>query len=147
MAKGASETVALDEAMASGWRELGVFYDSDDERKAWRLAGSREGLGRFVTALRSYTERPSSRQIGEHEHFGPHMYLTFITWDSAGVDDRAIRGSVPQLERLADKIAEVAAVSQPGDRVNLTSWYAPGSEYGLWIEVMADDFDPASLDK
>ena len=30
------------------WRELGFFYDRDDDAKEWRLRGSRDGLRRFA---------------------------------------------------------------------------------------------------
>jgi len=39
---------ATNNATRREWRELGFFYDRDDENKVWRLTGSRAGLLRFA---------------------------------------------------------------------------------------------------
>jgi hypothetical protein len=93
------------------WRELGLFYDRNDETKVWRLIGSRSGLLRFRDALLAYADDPGNDYESEHEHYGPYSYLEIVTWPEPGFDDHAIRGSLPDLKRL------VARVGGPGFQI------------------------------
>jgi hypothetical protein len=128
------------------WRELGFFYDRDDEAKVWKLIGSRSGLLQFRDALLEYAANSSNDYESEHEHLGPYSYLEIMTWPEAGFDEHAIRGSLPDLERLATFIEARLAEAQPGQIIRIQSEFAANSPYALIMEVREDGFDPAEAD-
>jgi len=130
----------------SEWRELGFFYERDDNSKEWLLVGSRRGLARFCDLLRSYVADPRSTVKSEHEHYGPYMYLEFMTWDEAGIDEHSIHGTLIDLERLAELVDAKAARLQPGDRIRIREEYASTSQYALVLHLREESFDPSSLD-
>ena len=65
----------INEMTQREWRELGFFYDRDDDAKEWRLIGSKEGLRQFAHSMQEYAANPGNDLISEHEHFGPYGYL------------------------------------------------------------------------
>src|SRR5271154_6348013 len=92
---------ATNQATKREWRELGFHYHRDDQRKVWKLTGSRAGLLRFRDALLSYVANPRNALKSEHRHYGPYSYFEIMTWPEAGFDRRAIRGPLEELARLA----------------------------------------------
>jgi hypothetical protein len=128
------------------WRELGFFYDRDDESKVWKLTGSREGLLRFRDALLSYVDDPRNAMKSEHEHYGPYMYLEVMTWPEAGFDGHAIRGPLADLARLAKLIESKLATALPGSSVLIHDEFAVDSPYALILDLREDGFDPATAD-
>ncbi|HUE54049.1 MAG TPA: hypothetical protein VMO80_17030 [Terriglobales bacterium] len=128
------------------WRALGFFYDRDDDAKLWALIGSRAGLLRFRDALREYVADPRNALESEHEHYGPYMYLKVMTWQEAGFDNNAIRGSLADLARLAALVETRLATAQPGSAVRIHHEFAADSPYALVLEVREDSFDPAAAD-
>jgi hypothetical protein len=136
---------ATNEATRREWRELGFFYDRNDETKVWRLVGSRSGLLRFRDVLSAYADDPSNDYKSEHEHYGPY-FLEIMTWPEPGFDDHAIHGSLADLKRLAAIVENRLAVAQPGDTVCIQDEFAANSPYALIFEVREDDFDPARAD-
>ena len=138
--------MALDQDTRDAWRELGFFYDQDKVAREWRLIGSRGGLLRFRDILHSYIADPRNEMVSEHEHYGPYRYLEVMTWPEAGFDDHAIRGPLPELERLARIIEARVAGAVPGDTIRIREEFAVSSPYSLVLEVQGDDFDPASAD-
>jgi hypothetical protein len=127
------------------WRELGFFYDRDDQAKEWRLTGSRQGLLAFATLLEDYSSDPRNVTLSEHDHFGPHMYLEVMTSHEPGLDDHAISGSLPDLARLG-RLVRDAVTSAPSRPIVINRQYAPSAEYSLVLNVREDGFDPASMD-
>src|SRR4030095_7454405 len=107
---------SLKEQTRSEWRELGFFYDRDDKSKEWLLIGSRAGLGRFSSLLRAYVAAPRNVRKSEHEHYGPYMYLKFMTWPEAGMNENTIHGPLEQLARLASLVEGHIASLEPGSR-------------------------------
>jgi hypothetical protein len=128
------------------WRELGFFYDRDDEAKIWRIVGSRSGLLNFRDALLKYVADPRNVKNSEHEHFGPYGYLEIMTWPEAGFDNHAIRGPLSDLARLARLIEDTVAKTEPGSSARILEEFAEGSPYALALDVREDDFDPAAAD-
>ena len=128
------------------WRELGFFYDRDDETRAWRLIGSRSGVLRFCDVLRQYVADPRNRLKSEHEHYGPYGYLEIMTWPEPGFDDHAIRGPLPELARLARLIESKVSLAQPKTEIRIREEFADNSPYALIIEIREDGFDPADAD-
>src|SRR3954466_13369192 len=138
---------ATNQSTRREWRELGFFYDRDDQAKLWQLTGSRAGLLRFRDVLRSYAADPQNQLQSEHEHYGPYGYLEVMTWPEAGFDDHAIRGSLADIARLATIVEKKLAAALPGSTIRIREEFAANSPYELILEVKEDEFDPASADK
>jgi len=136
----------LKEPTREEWRELGFYYRRDKPSKEWRLVGSRAGLLRFRDLLREYMSDPRNAMKSEHEHYGPYMYLKVMTWPVAGMDSRAIFGTLSDLDRLASLIEARVQSVEVGATVRIGTEFAIDSEYSLVLHVQADDFDPASAD-
>jgi len=137
---------ATNRATRQEWRKLGFFYNRDDQAKLWRLIGSRSGLLRLRDALLAYAAEPLNADKGEHEHYGPYMYLEIMTWPEAGFDDHAIRGPLQDLKSLATIIENKLLTAQPGETVRIQTEFAANSPYALILEVREDGFDPAEAD-
>jgi hypothetical protein len=137
---------ALNEETRKEWRELGFFYDCDNQTKVWKLTASREGLLRFRDVLCSYVADPRNRLESEHEHYGPYMYLKIMTWPEAGCDENAIRGPLADLERLAKLIEAKLSVAHAGSSVLIREEFAVDSPYALVLDLREDGFDPATAD-
>jgi hypothetical protein len=137
---------AANEMTRKEWRELGFFYDRNDQQKEWRLIGSRSGLLRFRDALLEYAEDSSNDYQSEHEHYGPYWYLEIMTWPEPGFDDHAIHGSLADLKRLAVIIENRLATARVGDSVCIRDEFAANTPYALILELREDGFDPAQAD-
>jgi hypothetical protein len=137
---------AMNRRTRQEWRELGFFYDRDDETRIWRLIGSRAGLLRFRDELVLYVANPKNALKSEHEHYGPYSYLEIMTWPEAGFDDHAIRGPLEDLARLARIIESKLDTSRPGSLVKVREEFAAHSPYSLVLDVREDGFDPATAD-
>jgi hypothetical protein len=143
---GMSASEAMDEATRREWRELGFYYEKDDQAKRWRFVGSRAGLMKFHEALLAYVADDRNSQDSQHEHYGPYMYLEVMTWPEAGADGHSIHGTIDDLRRLAGLIGERLASTLPGDRFVIGPEYSPSAEYSMHFEVMEDGFDPVVAD-
>lgn len=129
------------------WRELGFFYEKDDEAKEWRICGARAGLLGFAQVLFDYSKNPRRCPLSEHEHFGPYKYLEIGTWNARVVDDHWIAGTPEDLRFLSALIVEQVSKARVGDMLKLRDAYAPASPYELILEVCDDLFDPAAADE
>jgi hypothetical protein len=128
------------------WRELGFYYDRDDQTRVWKLTGSRAGLLRFRDALLDYVADPGNASKSEHVHYGPYGYLEVMTWPDAGFDDHSIRGPLVDLARLAKLLEAKLAAMRPGSSVLIREEFAADSPYALVLELREDGFDPATAD-
>ena len=137
---------ATNRATRREWRELGLFYDRNDETRIWRLTGSRAGLLRFRDALLSYVANPRNVSNSEHEHYGPYSYLEIMTWPEAGFDGHAIRGPLEDLSRLARIVESKLKTSAPNSLIELREEFARGSPYTLVLDLREDGFDPSAAD-
>jgi|SRR5580698_2513158 hypothetical protein len=137
---------ATNQATRLEWRELGFFYDRDDQTRVWKLTGSRSGLLRFRDALLAYVTDPGNAAESEHVHYGPYQYLEVMTWPEAGFDDHAIRGRLTDLTRLAKLVEAKLATVSPGSSVLIREEFAADSPYALVLELREDGFDPATAD-
>lgn len=136
----------INEMTQREWRELGFFYDRDDDAKEWRLIGAKAGLRQFAHAMQKYAAKPSNDLISEHEHFGPYSYLAVGTWTTSEITDHWIAGPLKDIQRLAlTVISQLDAVST-GDCIYLRAEFAPLSPYDLVLEVKDDSYDPAKAD-
>jgi len=135
-----------DDQIKQQWRELGFFCELDDQNKVWTLTGSRAGLLHFPDLLRGYINDPQNATNGERKHYGPYGSLEVMTWADAGFDAHAIRGSLTDLDRLANLVETKLTVAEPGSKVRIRADFAPDSPYGLLLDVRVNGFDPASAD-
>jgi hypothetical protein len=137
---------ATNKATTREWRELGFYYNRDDQARVWKLTGSRAGLLRFRNALLSYVADPRNVLKSEHEHYGPYSYLQVMTWPKAGLDNQAIRGPLEDLRRLAKLVEAKLATARPGSSVLIHEEFAADSPYALVLDLREDGFDPATAD-
>ena len=137
---------ATNRATREEWRDLGFFYELDDEAKEWRLVGSREGLLRFRDLLLEYVARPGNAQKSEHEHYGPYMYLKVMTWPEAGFGENAIHGTLADLARLAQIVESKLLEATPGTEIYVREQFDKDSLYALVLDVREASFDPAAAD-
>lgn len=128
------------------WRDLGLYYISDEASKQWHLYGSKFGLLGFAQILDSYAANPVNAGQSEHQHLGPHMYLTLTTWPIARIDDRGVWGLSQDIHRLANQLRNELRSVAPGQVLRVKEQYTPAAEYALCLHVQPDSFDPASLD-
>jgi len=136
----------VNEVTRGEWRELGFFYERDDALREWRLRGSREGLLGFSRALIDYVRTPRRNEIGEHDHFGPYMYLTIGTFTSPQIDAYWIAGTPRELEQLGRSLDEKLLGACVGEIIRLRGSYCPEAPYEFTVVIEADDFDPAKAD-
>ena len=141
--------IDLDQLMIDEWRQLGFYYDRDDRMDVnqWRFYGSKQGLLNFVSLLRDYVANPSNDILSEHEHYGPYRYLKIMTSDEQRITERHIEGTIKDLDRLGDIIAEKLRKAQPGQTFNINKDYGIDNTVTAKFFVMADGFDPPSMDE
>lgn len=137
---------AVNEKTRQDWRELGFYYERDDETKEWRLVGSHNGLLSFRDLLLEYVKNPRNANKSEHDHYGPYMYLVVMTWPDPGIDKDSIHGSFDDLTRLASIVDAQLSNAKVGETVRVHKEYSLDSEYTLVLSVREDDFDPPSVD-
>lgn len=132
------------------WRELGFYYDFDERLSVnqWRFYGSKSGLQNFVKLLDGYTSSASNVKEFEHAHYGPYMHLKIITLeDQAIITESAIGGTITDLQILRNIIADKLKVSEPGQTFNINKDYGNDNTVTAKFFVMADNFDPVSMDE
>jgi hypothetical protein len=137
---------ALNARVREEWRDLGFFYDRDDESCRWLVIGSRAGLNAFCALLRGYAADPRKANLFDQDHFGPYRYLKIMTYAEPILDENAIGGRLEDLSRLADLVESRLASLSPGERFTIGSEYAPDAEYALEVELAPDGYDPSSAD-
>ena len=145
--KAVSTHAMSDEIIKQRWRELGFYCELDDERKTWRLIGSRAGLLYFPDLLLGYVNDPQNATDGQRKHYGPYGSLEVMTWREPGLDSTAIRGSIDDLTRLAELVGAKLATAEVGATISIREEYAPASRYTLILDVRPDGFDPSSTDR
>ena len=128
------------------WKDLGFFYDLDEKSKYWKIVGSRAGLMKFCRILKDYASDPRNEKISEHDHLGPYMYLTITTWKSRKLYEGGIVGTLPDIEFMSNLVNAKLADCTNGDSFEIGSEYDEKTEYKMIFQLMADEFDPSSLD-
>ena len=129
------------------WRQLGYYYNKDDVAKQWILTASPCGLGNFVNQLRTYAADPTSAIDGEHDHWGPYMYLKVLTWPTPGMDANAIHGRPEALEKLAAIVNGKLFDENIGKVVTIREEYSADCEYALVLRIRDYGTDPSREDK
>lgn len=129
------------------WRELGFFYDRDEEKKEWLFRGDREGLLKLAELFRRYGKNEKNRSLFEHDHYGPYMYFKVITvFEEKGFNENAIYGDLEDIFQLGGIIEKRITKMKVGNVEALRSEYSPESTYEMKLILEADGFDPVSVD-
>jgi hypothetical protein len=136
----------LREITKEEWRELGFYYEQDENDRHWKLVGSRSGLLRLTEILDEYCSNPRNEQISEHDHLGPYMYLKIITMDECVIEEGGIYGSILDLGRLSSIVREELNKAKQSDRIIIDRAYSEINNYKIVLEVREEGFDPASED-
>lgn len=134
-------------SVADQWRALGFHYEVDDNKRAWVLTGSKEGLRSFYELLIAYINDPSKDEKSEHEHYGPYLHLKIMTWDRPGIDGSEIFGTKHDLARLAELFNRNLDSSSYGGQFVIAKDYASDCEYSIEVYIKEDGFDPSGSDE
>jgi hypothetical protein len=135
-----------DKQIIDEWRELGFYYQRDDDLKQWWLIGSQSGISNFTNDLLYYSNEVPLKEVSEHIHLGPHQYLKIMTWHIPLISEHAIGGTLEDIGRLKTKIDKKLSSTNVGETFEIGADYAPDSEYIIRFFVMSDGFDPASIE-
>lgn len=139
--------IDIDEMLRREWRELGVFYETDNETKEWKIYGDRKGIENLGTIIKDYCDTAGSSQISEHVHLGPYSYLKIMTWDSPFITTDVIAGTIDDLKKLSGLIKEKLRNANTGDSFTIDKEFGDNNEAKITINVMTDNFDPATMDE
>lgn len=99
-----------------------------------------------MNLLDAYLQEPRNEALSEHEHYGPYMYLKLQTAESAEIDSESIRGSLADLARLRDLIADALRALRPGESRLVGPEYSQNARFSLRLEMREPGFDPACAD-
>ncbi len=135
--------------MIDEWRQLGFYYDRDDrlDVNQWRFFGSKKGLKNFVSLLDKYTNNPANDTLSEHDHYGPYSYLKIMTWDKPIITADYIAGTIQDLKILRNLISDKLDKTDAGQTFNIDKDYGQNNTITAKFFVMADNFDPVSMDE
>ena len=139
----------MDDNTNREWRELGFYYDFDERvsPNQWRFYGSQQGLTNLAKLLADYAINPAKDTLSADAHYGPYSYLKFVTLAQARITHQYIGGSLLELKALSEWLLVALQQVQPGHVLTLDAVYGVANSATARCFVMADDFDPASLDE
>ena len=135
-----------DKQTAREWDALGFYYEYDDNFKQWRFFGSRLGLQKYSSLIRSYATDLTNKEISEHIHIGPYNYLKIMTWDVPIISRDAIAGPLNNLLNLGKHIHNAIESTAVGSVVKISDEYSGGNKAMLLFIILADDFIPSSIE-
>jgi hypothetical protein len=141
-----NKKIDIDDKLKAEWRTLQFYYELDETSKEWKIFGSKGGIENFASILRDYCKQNANQNISEHIHLGPYSYLKIMTWDKPLISVSFIAGRVVDLERIGSFIRKKIQNLNPGDKFSIDKEYSNENEAKITIEIMADDFDPVSMD-
>lgn len=124
-----------------------IYFDFDDEKLCWKIQGSKKGINKFCQLLIKYAHNDLNKPISEHQHYGPYLYLKFVTWDEPKITSDAIFGSLDDFIRLSDMIRKSLTKTVPNSSFIICNEYASNAEASILIQITDDEFDPASADE
>jgi len=128
------------------WRELGFYYDRNDEKKSWNLYGDKLGLNNLCNIIEEYVSAKENESVSEHEHLGPHQYFKIVTWSEPMITNQGIFGSFADLRSFAEMLKSRLAPANENDHFTIGNEFSETGGYNIICHIMPDGFDPASLD-
>ena len=139
--------IDIEEMLRREWRELGVYYETDNNTREWKLYGDRKGIENFGTVISEYCDKRENFQISEHIHLGPYSYLKIMTWDRPIITTDFIAGTIDDLKKLSGLIKEKLRKTKIGDSFSIDKEFGDENKAKITITVMANNFDPVTLDE
>ncbi len=139
--------IDIDEMLKREWRQLGFYYDTDDQSKEWRIFGDKKGITNLAKILTDYCHKMENSQISEHIHLGPYSYLKIMTWNKPFVNTEVIAGTIEDLRKLSRLVLERLALANPGDTFSIDKEYSDENEAKIIVKVMNDNFNPVTMDE
>jgi hypothetical protein len=137
----------MDERNRKEWRELGVYYETDDNSKEWKIYGDRKGIENLISIINQYCNNETNHQISQHIHLGPYSYLKMMTWDSPFITTDVIAGTIDDLKKLCGLIKDKLQKAKTGDSFTIDKEFRGNNEAKITVNVMRDNFDPVTMDE
>lgn len=128
------------------WRELGFYYDRDDNEKLWKIVASKNGVTSFINLLYDFSNKFKESTESEHEHYGPYFYLEIMLWNCPSINKHCICGSHSDMIKLAKLIEGKNNESEINSVFYIGNEFSSECEYKLAFYIKYDDFDPAKED-
>lgn len=141
------ERFDFDQQEREEWRELGFYYDRDDETKIWNIYGDRSGLNNLCVIIEEYISTKENEGLGEHEHLGPYQYLKIVTSNEPMITKQGIFGSFSDLKSFAKLFKSKLDQGSVNGQFTIGNEFAKSCEYWMVFHVMPDGFDPVSMDE
>ncbi len=139
----------FDQRLEDEWRQLGFYYDFDERISVnqWRFFGTRKGLQNFINLLNEYINHPANNELSEHDHYGPYSYLKIMTWDKPVITNGYFAGTLDDLRKLKQIMSDKLGSTQVGETFTVDKDYGTDNTVTTKFFVMADNFDPVSMDE
>ena len=143
------EEYRIEQMLKVRWQELGFYYDFDYRLgvNQWRFYGSKKGFNNFVSLFDAYISNPNYADISEENDYGPYSGLKIMTWDKPIITADYIAGTLDDLRRLTQIISDKLDKIQIGETFTIDQDYGIGNTVTTKFFVMADNFDPVSMDE
>ena len=109
-----------DPNVADEWRQLGFYYESDEESKNENLLWQKSATN-LAVILNDYCSHENNSGLSEHTHLGPYRsYLKIMTWDKPLFKIDVIAGTIKDLYFLSKLILDKPNNTKPG---NILDWW------------------------
>lgn len=137
----------FDELDRQAWKELGFYYEYDDEKTEWHICGDRMGLEKFGRVIVAYCTSPENREVSEHMHLGPYQYLKIVTWSEPKITEQGLFGSLEDLERFTHILRTKLELTKANDMFVIDEDYSKENTSRMLVHIMEEGFDPSSMDR
>ena len=138
--------IDIEEMLKREWRELGVYYETDNVTNEWKFYGDRKGIENFKTIIKEYCDKKENYQVSEHIHLGPYSYLKIMTWDKPFISTDVIAGTTGDLKKLSELIKTKLKNTKTGESFSIDKEFGDDNKAKITMHVMADNFDPVTMD-
>ena len=128
------------------WRELGFYYEINDEKNKWNFRGSKKGLESFAKILFEFSENKNNEKMFEHDHYGPYSYLKIQCYSEPLISKNSIMGPLLDLKKLGEIIKKNILLSKLGETIIVDKEFSSQNEYTIEIVIEEDNFDPSQAD-
>lgn len=128
------------------WRDLGFYYEYDDEKHQWDFYGDKRGLMTLTTIIDEYMSFEENKELSEHIHLGPYQYLKVVTWKEPEINEQGLFGTFLDLNRFVNNFRDKVQLTSANDQFVVGEDYSNKSISRIVVHVMPDGFDPSSMD-
>ena len=136
----------IEEMLRREWRELGVYYETDNTTKELKFYGDRKGIEIFSYVIKEYCDKRENFQVSERLYLGPYSYLLIMTSDRPFISTDVIAGTIGDLKKLSELIREKLKKTKTEESFTIDNEFGDNNKAKITIKVMADKFDPVTMD-